>query len=164
MDFGEILRRWESGGFDDEGGKPKRRDHKRGGSADRGDEMERLLELYPPSEESIRDRDGDSASKHGADSHRRIKPEAVIDLHGMTASQAWSALDSFMTGAHARGLSKVLIVHGKGNHSGGDPVLKRIVRQYLEQCRFAGRTGEPGRDEGGSGAVWVMLRRDYRSR
>lgn len=163
MDFDEILKRWESGGA--EGGhEPEDRRTGRDDSPGGTSEMERLLELYPPSGESVKDRERDASAKRASGSPRRQKPDAVIDLHGMTASQAWNELDAFMTGAYTQGFSKVLIVHGKGNHSGGDPVLKRIVRQYLEQCRFAGRSGVPGRDEGGSGAVWVMLKRDYRSR
>jgi DNA-nicking Smr family endonuclease len=89
---------------------------------------------------------------------RKMEPQDSIDLHGMDSGSAEAALAAFLSQARSRGLKKVLIIHGKGNHSAGDPVLEKMVRNYLEKCSFTGETGKPGRDLGGGGATWVLLK------
>jgi DNA-nicking Smr family endonuclease len=49
-----------------------------------------------------------------------------------------------------------MIIHGKGNHSRGEAVLGRTVREFIEHCPFAGESGH-GR-EGGTGTTWVLLK------
>ena len=63
-----------------------------------------------------------------------------------------------MRDARARGLSKVLLIHGKGNHSPGQPVLERVVRNFLEKCPHTGAFGKADRKRGGQGATWVRIR------
>ena len=46
-----------------------------------------------------------------------MQPEASLDLHGLTRDEAWERLDMFITECKRRGLRKVLLIHGKGNHS-----------------------------------------------
>ncbi|MDR2481281.1 MAG: Smr/MutS family protein [Spirochaetaceae bacterium] len=87
-----------------------------------------------------------------------IPPEASIDLHEKTRDEAWRALDDFFHAAVVRGVKKVLIIHGKGNHSKTGGVLKEICRVYLEQCPFAGASGHPSGKDGGTGATWVILK------
>ena len=64
------------------------------------------------------------------------------------------------------GAEKVLVVHGKGNHSEGESVLKRTTREFVERCPFAGESGQAEVRLGGSGATWVALKgnQDQRSR
>jgi hypothetical protein len=55
--------------------------------------------------------------------HRRMirgkmKPEARIDLHGMTLSEAHPTLIGFVIDAHARGLRLLLVITGKGARRG----------------------------------------------
>jgi DNA-nicking Smr family endonuclease len=88
-----------------------------------------------------------------------MKSQDVLDLHGMTAEEASAAIDAFLQSSSLRGLSKVLVIHGKGLHSDGAPVLKKAARRAIESSRLAGRFGEAAKDEGGSGAMWVMIRR-----
>ena len=76
----------------------------------------------------------------------------------MNSLEAEEAIDRFIREAKSRGLEKVLIVHGKGNHSLGEPVLKRVVRAFLEKCPLTGAFGVADRSEGGRGATWVLLR------
>lgn len=91
--------------------------------------------------------------------------DAALDLHGMTAAEAESALAAFFDDARARRCSKVLIVHGKGLHSQGEAVLGRLVARWLERRPEAGRHGHPDRTQGGNGATWVLLKgADQRSR
>jgi DNA-nicking Smr family endonuclease len=82
----------------------------------------------------------------------------VIDLHGYTASDAENALELFFDRSYREGCEKILIVHGKGNHSNGDAVLKETVRKFIEACPYAGKSGQNPGAEGGSGATWVLLK------
>lgn len=89
---------------------------------------------------------------------RKMRPQAEIDLHGMTRLEAENALNVFFDSCKARGLKKVLIIHGKGNHSKEDAVLLPFVKAYLERQRYAGERGYSKRDDGGSGSTWVILK------
>ena len=89
--------------------------------------------------------------------------QANIDLHGLSRAEAKPKVEAFL--AESRRLSRrcVLIVHGKGlNSKDHIPVLKESLRVWL--CQGAiGRavlafcTARPC--DGGSGAVYVLLRR-----
>lgn len=90
---------------------------------------------------------------------RTMKPEARIDLHGLTRDEAWQKLTSFVNDAVRHGLKKILIIHGKGNHShGSDPVLGPMVKTFIEQNKNLGSSGHPDRSMGGSGATWVIIK------
>ena len=98
-----------------------------------------------------------------------------IDLHGMTQAQAHQALRGFLLYAQAQGDRLVLVVTGKGapkarglESSGFDEpgVLRRIVPHWLHAADM--RTivlgfEEAGRAHGGSGALYVRLRRSERT-
>jgi DNA-nicking Smr family endonuclease len=115
---------------------------------------------FSPEERSLSER---SLSKRAGDRRRLLskKPDAVIDLHGLTQDEAWTALNDFFETAAQRGLEKVVIIHGKGKHRGpgGEGVLKSLVRTFLERCPLAGESGFNTEREGGSGACWVLVRR-----
>lgn len=85
--------------------------------------------------------------------------DAVLDLHGLTAAAALESLRDFFRTASDRGLDKVLVIHGKGLHSEEGPVLGKTVRRFLETSPLAGRNGPADRRSGGSGAVWVLIRK-----
>lgn len=89
---------------------------------------------------------------------RVLQPQASLDLHGMTARDAERELVRFLAVSASRGLEKVLVIHGKGNHSKGDQVLGSVVRRVLESSEIAGSFGHPDRKSGGSGATWAVLR------
>ncbi|MDR2923917.1 MAG: Smr/MutS family protein [Treponema sp.] len=86
------------------------------------------------------------------------KPDAELDIHGLTRVEAWQALDAFFDASKGKGLEKILIIHGKGNHSAGEAVLKRIVMEFIEHCPFAGESGKGKAAAGGEGATWVLLK------
>jgi len=87
-----------------------------------------------------------------------MKCEAVLDLHGLTREEAWIRLETFIADSVRRGLSKVLVIHGKGSHSDSDPVLKQMVRSFIEQNSHAGESGPGGKTDGGSGSTWILLK------
>ena len=96
---------------------------------------------------------------HNRDYLRQLRPEDRIDLHQMTRDEAWTALESFVSSSARKGLKKVLIIHGKGEHShGSDPVLGPMVKRFIEQDRRLGQSGHPDRNHGGTGATWVIIR------
>ena len=90
---------------------------------------------------------------------KALKPQAQVDLHNMTQDEAWRRLDAFVATSCAQGLKKVLIIHGKGNHTqDGEPVLGEMVRHFIECDTRLGESGHPGRAGGGSGATWVIIK------
>jgi len=100
----------------------------------------------------------------------KIEPEARIDLHGMTLAQAHPALTGFVLRARADGRRLVLVITGKGRHAlDHDPVpgpvgvLKRNVPQWLQSGQLqpiVQQVLEAHTRHGGSGALYVYLRRD----
>ena len=95
------------------------------------------------------------------DERRRLhakKPDAFIDLHGLTREEAWDSLDEFFKRSLSLGHEKIMIIHGKGNHSKNEGVLKEVSRSYIEHCSFAGASGHSTASRGGSGATWVLLK------
>ncbi|MCL2834952.1 MAG: Smr/MutS family protein [Treponema sp.] len=110
--------------------------------------------------EEIHSKD-DSEEENRDIERRRLltkKPDAFLDLHGLTQDEAWDKLDEFFKRSRARGLEKVLVIHGKGNHSMNEGVLGDLSRKYIEQCPFAGTSGHNSGARGGSGATWVLLK------
>ncbi len=105
--------------------------------------------------------DKDPPEKEGSErEHRRTGIDARIDLHGMTKAEAQNALDDFFRTARRKGFRKVLVIHGKGNHSAGGGVLSKWIKTYLERCPYAGKNGYAKRDNGGRGATWVMIKNE----
>jgi DNA-nicking Smr family endonuclease len=146
MDFERILEQWER----------ERKNQSRGSKAK---DLEKWLDAHPPVPKDEHLDDG--TPEDPAARRRRLRetePQATLDLHGCTVEEAVTRTESFLQACKKRGFEKVLIVHGKGNHSAGEPVLKRSVHRMLERSRLAGECGTPDRRLGGQGATWVVLR------
>ncbi len=92
-----------------------------------------------------------------------VKPDARVDLHGMIESAAQRRVREVVARVHGEGGRCVLIVHGRGRHSAGEPVLKEALLEWLAEPPLAplvmAFTSAAGRD-GGVGATYVLLRRD----
>ncbi len=90
---------------------------------------------------------------------KKMKPQAELDLHGCTATEATTLIMHFLHTSARDGLKKVQIIHGKGIHSENrEPVLQEVVRRCIEQSPHAGASGIPSKTEGGSGAIWVAIK------
>ena len=87
--------------------------------------------------------------------------QAHIDLHGLSVEAARDAFDRFFQTSIAAGKNAVLVIHGRGLSSPGEPVLKSKVYQWL--------TTSPWRKwviaftsarlcDGGAGATYVLFR------
>jgi len=87
------------------------------------------------------------------------RPVAILDLHGHSASQAERALSRFLPRAFAAGQTTLLVVHGKGLRSGqSGGVLKTVTHRYLKQQPAVQAFCSALPKDGGSGAVYVLLR------
>ena len=111
----------------------------------------------------IHDKDVEEKDKHTSaqEKRRRLrnkKPDAELDIHGKTRDEAWQELDVFFGNAKEKGYEKIRVIHGKGNHSTGESVLKRTVMDFIERCPFAGESGRGKTSSGGEGATWVLLK------
>ncbi len=92
----------------------------------------------------------------------RLAIEARLDLHGSFQDYAHRALNRFIVESAAAGRRVVLVITGKGRVSEGGGVLRRNVPQWLRlsPCAphvLAALPAQP--QHGGSGALYVMLRR-----
>ncbi|MGD9582849.1 MAG: Smr/MutS family protein [Lysobacterales bacterium] len=83
-----------------------------------------------------------------------------IDLHQMTGAEARLVIKQFLDQAIDHGRLCVKIVHGKGRHSSPEgPVLKRLTDRLLRQRRDVLAFRSARANDGGSGAVIVLLSR-----
>jgi DNA-nicking Smr family endonuclease len=95
--------------------------------------------------------------------------DGAIDLHGLTQAEAHQALRGFLRYSQAQGARLVIVVTGKGAPSddkGGWPqergVLRRVTPHWLREPDLRSIVlgfEEAGRAHGGSGALYVRLRR-----
>ncbi len=86
--------------------------------------------------------------------------EAEIDLHGLNSAETRLVLREFISNAVTRNLTCVRIIHGKGRRSGPrGPVLKNVVNQWLRQSDPVAAFGSARAVDGGSGAVYVLIRK-----
>ena len=90
----------------------------------------------------------------------RLPPEGEVDLHGMRIAEAHDAVEALLREARALDVRRVRIIHGKGNRTESPRgVLKamvdRLLRSRDEVLAFSSAPAE----QGGSGAVLVLLRR-----
>ena len=80
-----------------------------------------------------------------------------IDLHNLRASDAETLLKRFLNEARSGMHRCVRIVHGKGLRSEGAPVLKMLVDRVLRQRGDVLAFASAPPNQGGSGAVLVLL-------
>ena len=82
-----------------------------------------------------------------------------LDLHGLRREDAREALAAFIREAHLKGVRCVRVVHGKGLGSPGKtPVLKGKVQSWLIQKNEVLAFVQARGDEGGAGALVVLLK------
>ncbi len=109
------------------------------------------------------------AKTHGKMTRGKLAPEARIDLHGMTLSEAHPELIRFILNAQSAGMRLVLVITGKGKRghdSGPIPTRMGALRHQVPQWLRLPPLGpavlqvsEAHLKHGGSGAYYVYLRR-----
>jgi DNA-nicking Smr family endonuclease len=86
--------------------------------------------------------------------------QARLDLHGMTVAIAKQALSDFLRDCQAAGYRCVIVIHGKGNGSlQRRPILKGKVNYWLQQRRDVLAFCSARTVDGGTGAVYVLLKK-----
>lgn len=109
------------------------------------------------------------AKTHGKMTRGKLSPEARIDLHGLTLSEAHPELIRFILNAQSAGMRLVLVITGKGKrgHDIG-PIPQRMgalrhqVPQWLRLPPLGPavlQISEAHLKHGGSGAYYVYLRK-----
>ncbi|MGR3631618.1 MAG: Smr/MutS family protein [Limimaricola soesokkakensis] len=109
------------------------------------------------------------AKAHGRMTRGKLKPEARLDLHGMTLSEAHPELVAFILSSQAMGRRLVLVITGKGrerDYEAPMPVRHGVLRHQVPQwlglspLREAVLQITPAHiRHGGEGAYYVYLRR-----
>ena len=99
----------------------------------------------------------------------KVSPEATLDLHGMTTSQAYPALKMFILKSYEDKKRLLLVITGKGNKISDNSffesekgVLKKNVPEWLNQSPLGEiilSTSLAHLKHGGSGALYVYLRK-----
>ncbi len=127
--------------------------------------------ISPPRHSPQRTEDADVSDNdfvaHGVDRReiRKLKKGEYIvrdrrDLHGMTGAEALASVGRFIENSRHGGHRCVCIIHGRGLHSKGNaPILKTRVRKYLRSHRSVLAYTDAPVSDGGSGAVYVLLRK-----
>lgn len=90
---------------------------------------------------------------------RLMSPEARLDLHGFTSSEAYIEAASFLKEQYYLGKKKVEIVTGKGLHSpDGRAVVRDSVMDAIHDADFIRESYSPRERYGGSGTIHIIFK------
>ncbi len=88
--------------------------------------------------------------------------QAYCELHGLTAYEALKVCDGFLADSLMSNRRCIAYIHGRGRSSPGKPVLKEMVKNFLNRGRFRryimAYCSAPSWD-GGPGVTYVLLRK-----
>ena len=88
--------------------------------------------------------------------------QAYCELHGLTADEAVVVCDGFMSDSIMSSRRCIAYIHGRGRSSPGKPILKEMVKNFLNRGRFRryvlAYCSAPSWD-GGPGVTYVLLRK-----
>ncbi len=104
-----------------------------------------------------------SGIQHSVLKHLRqgkMPVEQGLDLHGLTIQQARQELIKFLNDCTYAELRHVVIVHGKGYRSKGNPVIKPMINRWLRVAPNVLAFCSALPKDGGNGAVYVLLGRN----
>lgn len=97
----------------------------------------------------------------------RVRPEARLDLHGLTQPEAHRALSAFLPSQREAGRRCILVITGKGRVSEGGGVLRNQLPNWINTPELRPHVigyAEAQPRDGGAGAVYVLLRRVRKNR
>lgn len=87
--------------------------------------------------------------------------QANLDLHGLNSAEAKKEFEAFLKRTIYTGKRAVLVIHGRGLSSPGEPVLKAKVHEWLTRSHWRkwviAFTSAASHD-GGAGATYILLR------
>lgn len=101
---------------------------------------------------------------------KKITIDGRVDLHGLTQEKAYGRLKDFLARAYSKDYKTVLVITGKGLHSGVDEfqrpkagvlreALPRWVKSDKEIAAWVWGISPARRQDGGEGAFYLHLRR-----
>nr|WP_277606802.1 DNA endonuclease SmrA [Aeromonas sp. MR7] len=90
--------------------------------------------------------------------------QASLDLHQKTLNEARQSLVQFIADCEVRDIRCLLILHGKGERSTPRAQLKSHVSTWLPQLPAVMAMHSAERRHGGSGALYVLLRKSERKK
>lgn len=85
--------------------------------------------------------------------------QARLDLHRKTLKEARDEVVKFLKQCIEMDIRTVVIVHGRGERSHPPALMKSFVASWLQQIREVQCVHSAQRFHGGSGAVYVLLRK-----
>lgn len=95
----------------------------------------------------------------------KVAIEDHLDLHGYRRDDARKTLLEFLDHAQQQSFKLVRIVHGKGYHSDtSQPVLKAMLNKWLQSIPEVLAFVSAMPKDGGTGAVYVLLRKTKEER
>lgn len=94
----------------------------------------------------------------------RYAIDGRLDLHRHTVREARKALYEFLDLARGKGWRTVLISHGRGERSATPARIKSYVAHWLSQVPDLIAYHSAVRQHGGTGSVYVMLRKSPEAR
>jgi DNA-nicking Smr family endonuclease len=87
--------------------------------------------------------------------------QKVLDLHGLSAHDAYEAFHIFMEEAVHSGVRCIKVIHGRGLKSKGGPVLKEKLKGWVVRAmhrKWVGAFASSKMSAGGPGATSILLR------
>ena len=97
----------------------------------------------------------------------KLKPQAKLDLHGLTSDEAYNALIRFIIRSHEINKRLLLVITGKGQRNynrGNGPVLAGVLKQKVPYWLRSNPISpyvlefvEAHQKDGGAGALYVYL-------
>ncbi len=92
----------------------------------------------------------------------KVHIEAELDLHGFTLAMAESTLIDFLEQCQQQQLRCVRVIHGKGwSSKDNKPVLKSKLNHWLRQNPLVLAFCSATIEDGGTGAVYLLLKRSH---
>ena len=112
-------------------------------------------------------------NKDSASYKRKILKTISIDLHGYSLSDANKTLEKLINKSYFEGISKIIVVTGKGLHSQNDKdpyvskdlgILKYSVPDFIKNnsnlMKKINKIEDANIDDGGSGAFYIYLNKN----
>ncbi len=92
----------------------------------------------------------------------RVRPEARLDLHGMTQDEAHRAVAGFIAASRSAGRRCVILITGRGRAKLGGGILREQTPRWLNLQPTRGNIlgfAEAQPKDGGAGALYVLLKK-----
>lgn len=93
----------------------------------------------------------------------RVRPEARLDMHGMTQDEAHRAVTSFIAASRSAGRRCVILITGRGWGKLGGGILREQTPRWLNlqpTRRNILGFAEARPKDGGAGALYVLLKKN----